>query len=718
VELATNNWGGKTALPDWESIALAGRDLYIVFDSDVTLKTTVFTALSRLKAFLVQRGGNVMVIYLPPGDHGQKVGLDDYLASGHTTQELLALASAELLSPADDHQDAITPYQETERGLVFMKSTRDGTVSVPLTNFNAKIVSHLIEDDGVESRGLLEIEASLNEKRMRCMVSPARFNAMTWPLEQIGPEAVVYSGFGAKDHARVAIQVLSGLVTKRRVYTHTGWRERDGEWVYLHGGGAIGSIGTILGMEVQLPAALAGVVLPEPPARDERVAVIRSSLNFLGLAPMRVTIPMYTAIARSLLPDVDFSVNLVGATGTGKTALAALVQQHFGTAIGARRLPAAWSSTPNALEDLAFQAKDMVLTIDDFIPTGSNGDVQRMHAAADRVLRGQGNRSGRQRMHADGRLRSPRPPRGLILSTGEELPRGQSLRARFCIVEVAPSDVNWNSMTLCQRDAASGIYAEALAGFIHWIAPQYGHWRDKIRDEVEVWRAKAVKATAHARTPEIVANLAVGFRLWLDYAKDAGAVTGAEAEAMFCDGWQALGEVAVNQTQHQTSSEPTSRFLALLGGALASGRAHLAPARDGSSGAAWAGWRTAPAGRLEPHGERIGWFDGNDVYLLTDVAHAVAQDLARDGDDGTLPGSKTLHKRMYEKKLLASTDPDRGRLTIRRTLDNCRRDVLHIRAASLGVGESPQSTRSSPGDVSDCAADGEELDGTYMRSAS
>jgi hypothetical protein len=323
-----------------------------------------------------------MVIYLPPGDHGQKVGLDDYLASGHTTQELLALASAELLSPADDHQDAITPYQETERGLVFMKSTRDGTVSVPLTNFNAKIVSHLIEDDGVESRGLLEIEASLNEKRMRCMVSPARFNAMTWPLEQIGPEAVVYSGFGAKDHARVAIQVLSGLVTKRRVYTHTGWRERDGEWVYLHGGGAIGSIGTILGVEVQLPAALAGVVLPEPPARDKRVAVIRSSLNFLGLAPMRVTIPMYMAIARSLLPDVDFSVNLVGATGTGKTALAALVQQHFGTAIGARRLPAAWSSTPNALEDLAFQAKDMVLTIDDFIPTGSNGDVQRMHAVA------------------------------------------------------------------------------------------------------------------------------------------------------------------------------------------------------------------------------------------------------------------------------------------------------------------------------------------------
>ena len=30
----TNEHGGKTALPDWELIALNGRDVYITFDSD------------------------------------------------------------------------------------------------------------------------------------------------------------------------------------------------------------------------------------------------------------------------------------------------------------------------------------------------------------------------------------------------------------------------------------------------------------------------------------------------------------------------------------------------------------------------------------------------------------------------------------------------------------------------------------------------------------
>src|SRR5206468_12743200 len=119
----------------------------------------------------------------------------------------------------------------------------------------------------------------------------------------------------------------------------------------------------------------------------------------------------------------DFNIHIAGPTGVGKTEVAALVQQHFGAGMDARNLPGSWSSTGNALEELAFQAKDVLLVVDDFIPTGSMADVQRAHRDADRVLRAQGNRSGRQRMRADGSLRAVRPPRGLIVSTGEDVPR-------------------------------------------------------------------------------------------------------------------------------------------------------------------------------------------------------------------------------------------------------------------------------------------------------
>lgn len=51
----TNEFGGKTALPAWEHVALNGRQVFVVFDSDVMLKKEVHSALVRLKAFLEGR---------------------------------------------------------------------------------------------------------------------------------------------------------------------------------------------------------------------------------------------------------------------------------------------------------------------------------------------------------------------------------------------------------------------------------------------------------------------------------------------------------------------------------------------------------------------------------------------------------------------------------------------------------------------------------------
>ena len=48
----TNADGGKTALPDWELVALEGRQVYVVFDSDAMLKQGVHDACARLGAFL------------------------------------------------------------------------------------------------------------------------------------------------------------------------------------------------------------------------------------------------------------------------------------------------------------------------------------------------------------------------------------------------------------------------------------------------------------------------------------------------------------------------------------------------------------------------------------------------------------------------------------------------------------------------------------------
>jgi len=88
----TNKSGGKTALADWEDVALNNRVVRIVFDSDVARKKEVASALRRLKAYLESRGAHVQVIYLPDTADGRKQGVDDFLAAGGTLADLVALA--------------------------------------------------------------------------------------------------------------------------------------------------------------------------------------------------------------------------------------------------------------------------------------------------------------------------------------------------------------------------------------------------------------------------------------------------------------------------------------------------------------------------------------------------------------------------------------------------------------------------------------------------
>ncbi|MDP9363543.1 MAG: DUF3854 domain-containing protein, partial [Chloroflexota bacterium] len=359
----TNDDGGKTALPDWEQIALNGRDVYLVFDSDVATKPPVHAALARLKALLESRGASVLIVYLPADAGGAKVGLDDYLAAGHGVDDLLALASCELRgAPGFDGDDA--PYAATPAGLVWRKPTENGAIVIPLANFVATIVGDVVEDDGAETRRVFDLEATVRGRTIRTGVPAAQFAGMGWVSDRLGAGAIVLPGFGTKDHARTAIQLLSGDVPERRVYTHTGWRRLDGGgWVYLHAGGGIGVDGPVAGVEVALPDAMDRFRLPDPPVDDERLAAVRGSLALIDALPHAVAVPLlaatYLAPLREALGDEvpDFVPWVHGPSGVFKTELIALAQGHFG-AFARQNLPASFAATANAVERLAFAAKD------------------------------------------------------------------------------------------------------------------------------------------------------------------------------------------------------------------------------------------------------------------------------------------------------------------------------------------------------------------------
>jgi hypothetical protein len=78
--------------PDLDEIPLKGRLVRVVLDSDVTRKASVAEALMRFCAALHRRGATVDIIYLPEGENGAKVGLDDYFVAGGTVADVDALA--------------------------------------------------------------------------------------------------------------------------------------------------------------------------------------------------------------------------------------------------------------------------------------------------------------------------------------------------------------------------------------------------------------------------------------------------------------------------------------------------------------------------------------------------------------------------------------------------------------------------------------------------
>ncbi|MCG3143385.1 MAG: hypothetical protein HONDAALG_00733 [Gammaproteobacteria bacterium] len=579
------------------------------------------------------------------------------------------------------------PYKSNGVGLVWMKQVKEpggGWAEVPtqLTNFNAEIVGDISRDDGAEQTRVFELRARLAEETAwrSGRVNAADFTSIQkWVYEVLGAKATVYPGRG--EHARTAIQLLSREIRTRRVVAHTGWRSDEGQWLYHHVGGAISAEG-LVEAEVDLPTSLTPFFLPQPPAGTRLREVVRAvAFDLPKVAADAITLPLIGGVWSAVLTGADFSIFFVGYTGSGKSELAALPQSFFGAGFHAKNLPAAWTSSANSLEALAHTAKDCVLVIDDFCPTGSAVEQSRLHAAADRVLRAQGNHSGRGRCRADGSVRPPKPPRGLIISTGEDLPRGQSLRARSATIQVEKDSVNWQQLTLCQQQSRKGIYAEATSAFLQWLAS--GNRIERLRNEASEtigrlrgeWLSRG--GDAHKRSATTLAQLQRAWQVWLEFAADCRALDGDEIAGLREAVEIALDKLGQAQAGYQASENPAFRFIELLQAALTSGKAHLAAIDGGQpeNGEAW-GWRDG-----EAQGDRIGWIEGGDVFLQPDAAYRVAQSIGVNGEGVTLT-ARTLWKRLRETGFLASCESEE-RQTIKKQIGQTRPRVLHLRAGNL-----------------------------------
>ena len=86
--IGKNHQGGSTALASWRDVPLKGRQVRIVFDSDAAVNPKVQQAELALTQYLESKGADVVILRIPPGENGEKQGIDDYLYAGGQIENL------------------------------------------------------------------------------------------------------------------------------------------------------------------------------------------------------------------------------------------------------------------------------------------------------------------------------------------------------------------------------------------------------------------------------------------------------------------------------------------------------------------------------------------------------------------------------------------------------------------------------------------------------
>ena len=522
---------------------------------------------------------------------------------------------------------------------------KNGIVLVKLCNFAPYISREIIQDDGVETtarvalRGIHESGKELPEVEIKA----AELAAFNWLPEHWGMGCILEIGKNVKDHVRYAIQTTAKHAERRTVYTVTGWRKLNGQWVYLMPGNTA--------YTVSLSGKTQGYGL-EDDASGEDLAIL-SRLLTAGPVTEIILFPLLAMVFLSPLNhflklagcEPKFVLFLIGRTGTRKSSLAALMLSFFGR-FTAADLPLSFQDTANSILYHSFALKDVLTCIDDFHPA-TKYEEQKQTATAQSILRAYGDRVGRGRLRSDASPMDARPPQGNAIVTAEFPPDiGESGTARYFALELNPTDVDLNVLSFFQTQAADGVFARCMFRYLEWLKESYlqepeapGGFLPLLVNSFRSYRNDFRKSgiVCHGRVAEAVAWLQIGFDYLLMFleAQDAlDYVTGAALKDRFRD---LLYELARKQAASIAEDRPAARFLKKLIGMLEAGQVCVLP-------------RDHPVD-YQPF-NCIGYEDESCWYLFSDPTHkAVREQCERQGESFTI-SSKELLKALAEEGCL------------------------------------------------------------------
>ena len=430
-----------------------------------------------------------------------------------------------------------------------------------LGNFFIKAEAETIKDNGIDKDRYLTLTPICEGVELETVSIPYKEFTGQQFLSAWGVALRPAVGQTNLEYYRDSVKCQSGLMQKRVIYGHTGWRKNKDKWIFLHAGGALNDSN----IEVSLDNRLSNYAISVNDS-DEKYDTLK---KLLQVAPKHIIYPLISIAFLSPLNEFFRQANcepgmllyLLGVTGVMKTTLASLTLCFFGDFYN-KCLPASFKDTVNSLEKQAFLLKDVLVAIDDFYPSGNKKEADKMHSTAQAVSRSYGDRTGRGRMNADTSLRQSYYARGNAIITGEDLPNiGQSGISRNFIVEIKKGDVDKAPLTEIQENAEH--LSMCMREFILWLAPNCDTLPGRLKEQFKKER-DAFKSNGHGRTTEAAAHLNIAFEYFLMFLISEGALTKEDAENMAKDNRELLLELADEQNKRNEQEKPTVLFIEAL----------------------------------------------------------------------------------------------------------------------------------------------------------
>ena len=122
------------------------------------------------------------------------------------------------------------------------------SADVPIANFIPVPVEDIIYDNGAERSRFFRVKGlqSRNGKLVELPVVKVDSNDISnlnWVTSEWGFDAIIYPPTVTRKDMLRSVMFMIGQreAVRKTIYTHTGWREENGNFFYLHAGGAIGN---------------------------------------------------------------------------------------------------------------------------------------------------------------------------------------------------------------------------------------------------------------------------------------------------------------------------------------------------------------------------------------------------------------------------------------------------------------------------------------------